>query len=186
MRIEFDNNINEYGMLKHEDGYLYHESAVIDAGAKIGEGAKIWHFCHVMSGAKIGKGCSLGQNVFVGGKAVIGDGCRIGNNVSVFDGVQLFGNVFVAPSVVFINVKRPRAEHPVNPKYDYRPTYVYEGASIGANSTILCGITIGKWAMIGAGSVVNKDVPEYAEVYGQAAKIQGYVSRSGQVTDHTM
>lgn len=176
--------IKSTGMIEHESGYLYHETAVIDEGAQIGEGTKVWHFCHIMSGAKIGENCSLGQNVFVGGKAVVGDGCRIGNNVSIFDGVQLFKNVFVSPSVVFINVKRPRAEESVNPKYDYKPTFVYEGATIGANSTVICGITIGKWAMIGAGSVVVADIPDYGEVYGVAAKLQGFVSRSGQVTDH--
>ena len=158
---------------------MTHETAVIDDGAIIGEGTKVWHFCHIMSGAKIGRNCTLGQNVFVGGMARIGDGCKIQNNVSVYDGVQLFDDVFVGPSVVFTNVLRPRAEKKANPKYDYKATFVKKGASIGANATVVCGVTIGEYAMVGAGSVVTKDVPPYGEVYGVPAKLQGKVTRSG-------
>lgn len=166
------------------DTFFVHESAVIDDGAVIGDGTKIWHFCHVMSGAKIGKNCILGQNVYVGGLAKIGDGCKIQNNVSVYDAVNLADSVFVGPHVAFTNVLRPRAEKSAVPKYDYKPTYVETGATLGANATIVCGITIGKYAFVAAGAVVTKDVPDYAEVQGNPAKIVGYVSRSGNITDH--
>lgn len=158
--------------------------AEIDEDVEIGEDTKIWHFTHVMSGAKIGHDCMLGQGVFVGGRAVIGDHCRIQNNAQIFDGVTLGDKVFIGPSVVFTNVLYPRVEEPANPRFDYKPTFVGRGASIGANATILCGITIGEFAMIGAGSVVTKDIPDYGLVYGNPGKLHGYVSRSGRLTDH--
>jgi len=162
----------------------YHGTAVIDEEAVIGENTKIWHFSHIMSGAQIGKNCMIGQGVFVGGMVRIGDGCRIQNGVNLYDGVQLFDDVFIGPGVQFTNVLRPRAEKKVNPKYDYKATFVKKGATIGAGAVIVCGVTIGEYALIGAGSVVTKDVPDYGESYGNPAKLQGFVSRSGQVTDH--
>lgn len=165
-------------LLKSDSGYYYHETAVIDEGAVIGEGTKIWHFCHIMSGAQIGKNCSLGQNVFIADGAKIGDGCRIGNNVSIFDGVELLDDVFVAPSVVFTNVKRPRANIQID-HVRYSPTLVKQGATIGANATIICGVTIGKYAFVGAGSVVTKDIPDFAMAWVQLAEVHGYVDERG-------
>ena len=155
-----------------------HETAIIDKGAKIGEGTKIWHFCHVMSRARIGENCVLGQNVFVGGQARIGNGVKIQNNVSVYDRVILEDNVFVGPSAVFTNVLKPRAE--IRRKIsEYLLTLVKEGATIGANATIVCGITIGRYAFIGAGAVVVKDVPAFAMVFGNPATVKGYVNEAG-------
>ena len=156
-----------------------HESAIVDEGAEIGEGSKIWHWVHVCAGARIGKQCTIGQNVFVGGKAVIGDGCKIQNNVSVYDGVVLHDDVFVGPSAVFTNVINPRAE--IERKSEFRKTVVRKGATIGANATILCGVNIGKFAMIAAGSVVTKDVNDYALVQGVPATQVGKVDRQGNV-----
>jgi len=158
---------------------LIHELADIEDGAIIGDGTNIWRWTHVRSGARIGKNCTIGQNCYVGGLARIGDGCKIQNNVSVYDAVHLYDNVFVGPSVVFTNVLRPRAEVRANPKYDYKATFVLEGATIGANATIVCGVTIGEYAMVGAGSVVTKDVPDFGEVYGVPAELKGTVTRSG-------
>lgn len=156
-----------------------HESAIVDDEAIIGSGTKIWHFCHVMSGAKIGKNCILGQNVYVGGLAEIGDGCKIQNNVSVYDMVSLADNVFVGPSVVFTNVLRPRAE--VRRSMDeYLPTRVEQGATIGANTTVICGHTIGRYSFVGAGSVVTGDIPDYALVHGDTFKIAGWVCECGE------
>jgi UDP-2-acetamido-3-amino-2,3-dideoxy-glucuronate N-acetyltransferase len=157
--------------------YFVHESSYIDEGAEIGEGTKIWHFCHIMSGAKIGKNCSLGQNVNVGSRAVIGDGVKIQNNVSVYDDVIIEDDVFCGPSCVFTNVINPRAF--VERKHEYRKTVVKKGATIGANATIVCGVTIGKYALVGAGSVVTRDVPDYALVYGNPAKVHGKVDIDG-------
>lgn len=144
--------------------YFVHESSYVDEGAKIGAGTKIWHFCHVMSGAEIGTDCMLGQNVYVGGKVVMGRGCRVQNNVSLYDGVVLEDDVFVGPSAVFTNVKRPKAAVPQ--KDAYRPTIVKRGATIGANATIVCGVTLGEDCLIGAGAVVTKDVPAGETVVG--------------------
>jgi UDP-2-acetamido-3-amino-2,3-dideoxy-glucuronate N-acetyltransferase len=157
--------------------YFVHESSYIDEGAEIGEGTKIWHFCHIMSGAKIGKNCSLGQNVNVGSRAVIGDGVKIQNNVSVYDDVIIEDDVFCGPSCVFTNVINPRAF--VERKHEYRKTVVKKGATIGANATIVCGVTIGEYALVGAGSVVTRDVPDYALVYGNPARVWGKVDREG-------
>lgn len=144
--------------------YFVHESSYVDDGAQIGAGTKIWHFCHVMSGARIGERCMLGQNVYVGGKVVMGNGCRVQNNVSLYDGVVLEDDVFVGPSAVFTNVKRPKASIPQ--KEAYRPTIVRRGATIGANATIVCGVTLGQDCMIGAGAVVTHDVPAGETVIG--------------------
>ncbi len=150
-----------------------HESSYVDDNVVIGAGTKVWHFCHIQSGARLGENCSLGQNVNIGNNVVIGNGVRIQNNVSVYEGVEIEDNVFLGPSCVFTNVLMPRADHPVNGKY--KRTLVREGASLGANCTIVCGHTIGRRAMVGAGAVVTKDVPDYAIVVGVPAKIMGYV-----------
>jgi len=159
------------------EGCFVHESSYVDEGAVIGEETKIWHFCHIMGGARIGKNCSIGQNVNVGSKAIIGDSVKIQNNVSVYDDVIIEDDVFCGPSCVFTNVVNPRAF--VERKHEYKKTIVKKGASIGANATIVCGVTIGEYALIGAGSVVTKDVPAYALVYGNPAKVQGQVDRDG-------
>lgn len=158
--------------------FYQHPTAVIDEGAEVGEGTKIWHFCHVMSGARIGSGCALGQNVYMGGTAVIGDRCKIQNNVSIYDGVHLADDVFVGPSAVFTNVRHPRAH--VSRKEEYEPTRVGRGATIGANATIVCGATLGEYAFVGAGSVVTRDVPAHALVVGNPARAVGWVCRCGE------
>lgn len=155
-----------------------HSSAIIDEGAQIGEGSRVWHFAHVCSGAKIGQGVSVGQNVFVGNKVVIGDRCKVQNNVSVYDNVTLEEGVFCGPSMVFTNVYNPRAL--VERKNEYRNTLVKRGATLGANCTIVCGITIGEFAFVGAGAVVNKDVKPYALMVGVPAKQVGWVSEHGE------
>ncbi len=158
--------------------YYVHPTAVIDEGAEIGEGTRIWHFSHVMSGAKIGRNCVLGQNVFVGRNVKIGDGVKIQNNVSVYEGVELEDYVFCGPSMVFTNVLNPRSE--IERKSEFRRTLVKRGATLGANCTIVCGVTIGKYAFVGAGAVVTKDVPDYALVVGVPARIVGWVCECGE------
>ena len=158
-------------------GYYAHPSSIVDAGASVGDGTKIWHFCHVSPGARIGARCVLGQNVFVAATAVIGNGCRIQNNVSIYDGVVLEDDVFVGPSAVFTNVVNPRSE--VSRKSEYQPTRVRRGASIGANATVVCGATIGEYAFIGAGAVVRGDVPAYALMMGVPARRRGWMCRCG-------
>ena len=158
-----------------------HESAIVDEGATIGEGTKIWHFSHVCSGAVIGNACSLGQNVFVGNQVVIGNNCKIQNNVSVYDNVTLEDDVFCGPSMVFTNVYNPRSD--VSRKNEYRDTFVGQGATLGANCTIVCGVTIGRYAFIGAGAVVNKDVPDYALMVGVPARQIGWMSEYGEQLD---
>ncbi len=160
--------------------YFVHESSYIDDNVEIGEGTKIWHFCHIQSGSKIGKNCVLGQNVNVGNNVTIGNYVKIQNNVSVYEGVTLEDYVFCGPSMVFTNIIDPRSKYPqVGSKY-YIKTLVKEGASLGANCTIVCGNTIGRFAFVGAGAVVTKDIPDFALVVGNPAKIIGWVSEAGQ------
>ncbi|MBZ9782649.1 UDP-2-acetamido-3-amino-2,3-dideoxy-D-glucuronate N-acetyltransferase [Pseudomonas sp. REP124] len=158
--------------------YSAHSSAIIDDGAVIGEGSRVWHFVHVCSGARIGSGVSLGQNVFVGNKVVIGDFCKIQNNVSVYDNVTLEDGVFCGPSMVFTNVYNPRSL--IERKDQYRNTLVKKGATLGANCTIVCGVVIGKFAFIGAGAVINRDVPAYALMVGVPARQIGWMSEFGE------
>jgi UDP-2-acetamido-3-amino-2,3-dideoxy-glucuronate N-acetyltransferase len=155
-----------------------HSTAIIDDGAQIGEGSRIWHWVHVCGGAKIGKGVSLGQNVFVGNRVVIGDYCKIQNNISVYDNVTLEEGVFCGPSMVFTNVYNPRSL--IERKSQYRNTLVKKGATLGANCTIVCGTTIGEFAFIGAGAVVNKEVKPYALMVGVPAKQIGWMSEYGE------
>ena len=160
--------------------YFVHESSYVDDDVVIGEGTKIWHFCHIQPGAVIGKNCSLGQNVNISNNVHIGDGCKIQNNVSLYEGVTLEDSVFCGPSCVFTNDLTPRAKYPKG-CVAYLPTLVREGASIGANSTIVCGHTIGRWAMIGAGAVVVTDVPDHALMLGVPARQKGWVCECGRV-----
>ena len=155
-----------------------HPTAVIDEGATIGAGTKIWHFCHVMAGARVGAGCVLGQNVFVAAGAVVGDRCRIQNNVSIYDGVVLEDEVFVGPSAVFTNVKNPRAA--VSRKDAFMKTRVGRGATIGANATIVCGVTIGEYGFVGAGAVVTREVAAHALVTGVPARRVGWACECGE------
>ncbi|MBF4295929.1 N-acetyltransferase, partial [Vibrio anguillarum] len=161
--------------------YFKHETAIIDDGAQIGDGSRVWHWTHVCAGAHIGQGVSLGQNVFVGNKVTIGDHCKIQNNVSVYDNVHLEEGVFCGPSMVFTNVYNPRSL--IERKDQYRDTLVKKGATLGANCTIVCGVTIGEFAFIGAGAVVNKDVPAYAMMVGVPAKQKGWMSEFGEQLD---
>jgi UDP-2-acetamido-3-amino-2,3-dideoxy-glucuronate N-acetyltransferase len=162
---------------KNSEHYFVHESSYVDEGAEIGEGTKIWHFSHIMKNAKIGKKCSLGQNVNVGSKAIIGNNVKIQNNVSVYDDVIIEDDVFCGPSMVFTNVINPRAF--IERKDEYRKTVVKKGASIGANATIVCGVEIGQYALIGSGAVVTKNVPDYALMVGVPAKQIGWVCFCG-------
>lgn len=161
--------------------FYQHETAIVDDGAQIGEDSRVWHFVHVCGGAKIGKGVSLGQNVFVGNRVVIGDHCKVQNNVSVYDNVVLEEGVFCGPSMVFTNVYNPRSL--IERKDQYRDTLVKKGATLGANCTIVCGVTIGAYAFVGAGAVVNKDVPAYALTVGVPAKQIGWMSEFGEQLD---
>lgn len=161
--------------------FYQHESAIVDDGAQIGEGSRVWHFVHVCGGAKIGQGVSLGQNVFVGNKVIIGDHCKVQNNVSVYDNVTLEEGVFCGPSMVFTNVYNPRSL--IERKDQYRNTLVKKGATLGANCTIVCGVTIGEYSFVGAGAVINKDVPAYALMVGVPAKQIGWMSEFGEQLD---
>ena len=164
--------------------YTVHPSAIVDEGAHIGAGSRIWHFVHVCAGAHIGEHCSLGQNVFVGNRVRIGNHCKIQNNVSVYDNVTLEAGVFCGPSMVFTNVYNPRSL--IERKSEYRDTLVKTGATLGANCTIVCGVTIGRFAFIGAGAVVNKDVPDYALMVGVPARQIGWMSEYGEQLDLTL
>jgi UDP-2-acetamido-3-amino-2,3-dideoxy-glucuronate N-acetyltransferase len=161
--------------------YTVHPSAIVDEGAQIGEDTRVWHFVHVCGGAKIGKGVSLGQNVFVGNKVTIGDKCKIQNNVSVYDNVTLEDGVFCGPSMVFTNVYNPRSL--IERKNEYRNTIVKKGATLGANSTIVCGVTVGEYAFVGAGAVIKKDVKPYALMVGVPARQIGWMSEFGEQLD---
>jgi UDP-2-acetamido-3-amino-2,3-dideoxy-glucuronate N-acetyltransferase len=161
--------------------YQVHASAIVDDGAQIGDGSRVWHFVHVCAGARIGKGVSLGQNVFVGNKVLIGDNCKIQNNVSVYDNVILEEGVFCGPSMVFTNVYNPRSL--IERKSEYRDTLVRKGATLGANCTIVCGVTIGEFAFVGAGAVINKDVLAYALMVGVPARQIGWMSEFGEQLD---
>ncbi len=158
--------------------YNVHPSAIVDEGAQIGDGSRVWHFAHVCAGAKIGANVSLGQNVFVGNKVIIGDNCKIQNNVSVYDNVTLEEGVFCGPSMVFTNVYNPRSL--IERKSEYRNTLIKKGVTLGANCTIVCGVTVGEFAFIGAGAVINKDVKPYALMVGVPAKQIGWMSEFGE------
>ena len=155
-----------------------HPTAIIDDGAELGEGCRVWHFVHICGGARVGQGVSLGQNVFVGNKVAIGDRCKIQNNVSVYDNVTLEDGVFCGPSMVFTNVYNPRAL--IERKCEYRNTLVKKGATLGANCTIVCGVTIGAFAFVGAGAVINEDVKSYALMVGVPARQIGWMSEYGE------
>jgi UDP-2-acetamido-3-amino-2,3-dideoxy-glucuronate N-acetyltransferase len=155
-----------------------HESSYVDSGVEIGEGTRIWHFSHILEGSKIGRNCTIGQNVMIGPRVIIGDSCKIQNNVSVYEGVTLEDEVFCGPSCVFTNVYNPRAF--INRKHEFRPTLVKKGAAVGANATIICGVTVGRYSMIGAGAVVKDDVTDHAIVAGVPARRVGWVCRCGE------
>lgn len=161
--------------------YQLHPSAIVDEGAQIGQDSRVWHFSHVCAGAVIGERCSLGQNVFVGNKVRIGNDVKIQNNVSVYDNVTLEDGVFCGPSMVFTNVYNPRSL--ISRKDEYRDTLVKTGATLGANCTIVCGVTIGRFAFVGAGAVINKDVPDYALMVGVPARQIGWMSEFGEQLD---
>jgi len=160
------------------DAYFVHPTAIVDGPVEIGEGSKIWHFSHVMSGAKIGGNCNIGQNVFISSGAILGNNIKVQNNVSIYDGVVLEDDVFCGPSMVFTNVFNPRSF--ISRKKEYRKTVVGKGTTIGANTTIVCGNKIGQYAFIGAGSVVTRDVPDYALVYGNPAKVKGWICQCAE------
>jgi UDP-2-acetamido-3-amino-2,3-dideoxy-glucuronate N-acetyltransferase len=162
-----------------EKTYFVHESSYVDDPVDIGEGTKIWHFSHVMAGSSIGRECTIGQNVVIGPRVRIGNRVKIQNNVSVYEGVELEDDVFCGPSMVFTNVTTPRCGTPRNRPEDFSPTVVRRGVSLGANCTVVCGHTIGEYAFVGAGSVVTTDVPPYALVYGNPARVRGYACECG-------
>lgn len=158
--------------------YYAHESSYLDDNIQVGQGTKIWHFCHIMSGCSIGENCTIGQNVVISTSVVLGNRVKIQNNVSVYSGVICEDDVFLGPSMVFTNVINPRAF--IEKKSEFRPTLVKKGASIGANATVVCGTTIGQYAFIGAGSVVTSNIPDYVLAYGNPARVSGYVCKCGE------
>lgn len=166
--------------------FFIHESSYVDEDAVIGKGTKVWHFSHIQKGAVIGRECSLGQNVNVGNNVIIGDFCKIQNNVSLYEGVELEDYVFCGPSMVFTNVKTPRCKYPRRGSEHYLKTLVKEGASIGANATIVCGHTVGRHALVAAGSVVSTDVPDYALMMGVPARRRGWVCECGELLKNSL
>lgn len=166
------------------DKAVVHPSAIVDAGAEVGAGTHVWHWVHVCGGARIGKDGSLGQNVFVGNRVVVGDRVKVQNNVSIYDNVTLEDDVFCGPSMVFTNVYNPRAH--VSRKDEYRDTRICRGATLGANCTIVCGVTVGAYAFVGAGAVVTRDVPPHALMVGVPARQKGWVSHAGEILDETL
>jgi len=163
--------------MKQTSEYSVHESSYIDEACSIGKGTKIWHFCHIMQGSVIGENCNLGQNVVISPSCVIGNNVKIQNNVSIYTGVILEDDVFCGPSAVFTNVVNPRSHYPR--KDEYRRTLVMRGASIGANATVVCGVTLGRYCFIGAGAVVTRDIPDYAMAYGNPARLRGWICYCG-------
>lgn len=161
-----------------DTSYTVHPTAIVDEGAQIGEGSRVWHWVHISAGARIGRGCSFGQNVFVGNDVVIGNNVKVQNNVSVYDAVTLEDDVFCGPSMVFTNVYNPRSA--VIRKDEYRRTLVRSGATLGANSTIVCGVTVGQYAFVGAGAVIKHDVPDYALMVGVPARQIGWINQHGE------
>ncbi|MGH8638283.1 MAG: acyltransferase [Burkholderiales bacterium] len=159
-------------------GYIAHETAIVDSGATIGAGTRVWHWTHISAGARIGERCSFGQNVYVGNRVVVGNNVKVQNNVSIYDNVTLEDDVFCGPSMVFTNVYNPRSA--VSRKNEYRDTLVRRGATLGANCTIVCGVTIGQYAFVGAGSVVTHDVPDYALIVGVPGRQVGWMSQYGE------
>lgn len=172
-------------MTQIKTAYFVHETSIIDDNVEIGERTKIWHFCHVQSGARIGKGCSFGQNVNVSNNVKVGDGCKVQNNVSIYEGVELEDYVFCGPSMVFTNDLTPRAKYPKG-SAGYKKTILHTGSSVGANATVVCGHEVGKWAMVAAGAVVTKNVPDYALVAGIPAKQIGWVCECGTRLDESL
>ena len=160
--------------------FYAHPTAVLDAGCRVGAGSRIWHFCHLAAGAVLGENCSLGQNVFVADGVTLGRNVKVQNNVSLYEGVTCEDDVFLGPSVVFTNVRNPRSAVPRRGAAHYQTTYLEQGVSIGANATLVCGIRLGRYAFVGAGSVVTKDVPAYALVYGNPARPHGWLSAHGE------
>jgi UDP-2-acetamido-3-amino-2,3-dideoxy-glucuronate N-acetyltransferase len=167
--------------MSQSSDYFVHESSYIDEGVQIGADTRIWHFCHVLTGSVIGQRCRIGQNVVIGPRVQIGNNVKIQNNVSIYEGVTLEDDVFCGPSMVFTNVLTPRSGTPRNTREDYLATHVERGASIGANATIVCGARVGKYALVGAGAVVTRDVPAYAVVYGNPARQKGWACECGVV-----
>jgi UDP-2-acetamido-3-amino-2,3-dideoxy-glucuronate N-acetyltransferase len=163
------------------DDFFVHESSYVDEGVVVGEKTKIWHFCHIMSGTRIGEDCSFGQNCVVGPKVYIGNNVKAQNNISIYTGVEIEDDVFLGPSMVFTNVINPRSA--VSRKDEFKKTLLKKGCSIGANSTVICGVTIGRYALIGAGSVISKDIPDFALIYGVPACQQGWISKAGNKLD---
>jgi UDP-2-acetamido-3-amino-2,3-dideoxy-glucuronate N-acetyltransferase len=156
---------------------MVHESSYVDPGAEIGASTRVWHFSHIMSGVRIGRGCNIGQNVFIASGVVLGDNVKVQNNVSIYSGVVIEDDVFLGPSMVFTNVVNPRSH--VSRKDEYRQTLVRKGVSIGANATIVCGVTLGQYSFVGAGAVVTRDLPDYALVYGNPGRVQGWMCQCG-------
>lgn len=157
--------------------HFVHESSYVDEGARVGAGTRIWHFCHLMSGCEVGENCTIGQNVFIGEDVVVGSNVKIQNNVSLYTGVEVEDDVFLGPSMVFTNVVNPRSE--VSRRDEYLPTRVGRGATVGANATVVCGVTLGRYAFVGAGAVVTRDVPDHALVHGVPATHRGWMCRCG-------